>query len=71
MLLVAGVVIAWRRGYPLAMWLVAVLYIPATIFMFLPNMRYVVTAQPFHFIFMAVALIAMSDWLRSLVASRR
>ena len=69
-LLVAGVVIAWRRGYPMALWLVAVLYIPATILMFLPNMRYVVTAQPFHFIFVAVALIAVADWLRSLMASR-
>jgi hypothetical protein len=43
------------------MWLVAVLYIPATIFVLLPNMRYVITAQPFHFVFMAIALVAVFD----------
>jgi hypothetical protein len=63
LLFLAGVVISWQRGYPCAIWLVAVLYIPATIFMLLPNMRYMVTAQPFLLIFVAIALASMADRL--------
>lgn len=60
-LFAAGVAIAWRRKQALVMCLLPILYIPATIFMFLPNMRYMVTAQPFVFIFMAVGLVNIFD----------
>lgn len=57
----AGAVIAWRRGTHLALLLVPVLYVPATIFPFLTNMRYSLTVQPLMLILVAVALVAIAD----------
>jgi hypothetical protein len=56
-LFLSGAWIAWRRRMP-ALWLVLpIVYIPLTICFVLTNMRYTVTAQPFMFAFVAIALL--------------
>jgi hypothetical protein len=56
-LFAAGVVIALRRRQDVTMFLAAVAYVPATLFLFMTTARYLVVAQPFIFIFCAVALL--------------
>jgi hypothetical protein len=53
-----GVVIAYRRRPRLLLYLVPILYVPATICFVLTNMRYTVTVQPLMFAFIAVAIAA-------------
>jgi len=55
----AGVVIAWRRRYPVALPLLLIAYLPATLAPVLTNMRYTLTVQPLMFMFVAVALGAL------------
>ena len=56
-LFVAGVWVAWRRGFRLYLLLGSVLYLPATICFMLINARYSMTMQPFLFAFVAVSLV--------------
>ena len=58
LLLIAGVAIAWRRGYAMLLPLALIAYVPLTIAPVLTNMRYTVTFQPIIFIFIAVAISA-------------
>jgi hypothetical protein len=51
-----GAIAAWRRGDAVALPLLLVAYVPATIAPMLTNMRYTVTVQPLMFIFVAVAV---------------
>jgi len=60
-LFLAGVVIAFVRGADVALLVAAVFYVPVTICPFLANARYAVSAQPFVFGFVAVALVAAYD----------
>ncbi len=55
-LFIAGVVVSWRRGAHIALPLLLILYVPATIAPLLTNMRYSVTVQPLMFVFVAAAL---------------
>ena len=55
-LFIAGVVVLWRRGSDIALPLLLILYVPATIAPLLTNMRYSVTVQPLMFVFVAAAL---------------
>jgi hypothetical protein len=55
-LLIAGMVISWRRRDALLLPAILILSIPATLAPVLTNMRYTVTVQPLIFIFIAVAL---------------
>jgi hypothetical protein len=59
-----GVVVLVRRGHRVGWLLAPVLYLPATLFMMLPNMRYTVTAQPFVLIFVGAALVAVKNRAR-------
>jgi len=59
-LFLLGAIVSWRRGDRVALPLLLVAYVPATIAPMLTNMRYTVTMQPVMFVFVAVALI----WLR-------
>ena len=59
LLLVAGVVVAFRRGDRMALPLLLILYVPATLAPVLTNMRYTVTVQPLVLMFVAVAVTAM------------
>jgi hypothetical protein len=59
LLFAAGVIVAWRERVPIGVYLLAILYIPATIFTLLPNMRYVIPAQPLMFVLVARALLAL------------
>lgn len=54
----AGGIIAYRRRSRLLLFLVPIVYVPATICLVLTNMRYTVTVQPLMFAFVAVALAA-------------
>jgi hypothetical protein len=56
---VAGVIIAWRRGYHFWLALLLVASIPATLAPVLTNMRYTVTIQPLMFMFVAIAVTAI------------
>ena len=64
LLFLAGAVALARSGRSVAWLLLPVIYIPATIFMMLPNMRYSVTAQPFVLMFVSASLVTLYDWLR-------
>jgi hypothetical protein len=64
LLFLMGVVVLVRRGHRVGWLLAPVLYLPATLFMMLPNMRYTVTAQPFVLIFVAAALVAVKNRAR-------
>jgi hypothetical protein len=59
LLLVAGVVVAFRHGDRMALPLLLILYVPATLAPVLTNMRYTVTVQPLVLMFVAVAVTAM------------
>ena len=59
LLFAAGVVIAFRQGDRMALPLVLILYVPATLAPVLTNMRYTVTVQPLVLMFVAVAVTAM------------
>ena len=63
-LFAAGVVLTLVRREDVALLLAAVVYVPATIFPLLTNMRYTVTNQPVVFVFVAVALLALTDTVR-------
>ncbi len=58
-----GAVVAVWRGWDVALPLVAVLFVPATIFPLFGDMRFTVTAQPFVFLFIAVSLRALAERL--------
>jgi Dolichyl-phosphate-mannose-protein mannosyltransferase len=60
-LFLLGAVLAWHRGYAVWLPLVLVAYVPATIAFVLTNMRYTVSVQPFMFLFIAVALVAVLE----------
>lgn len=60
-LFVAGAVVSWRRGRPVLLPLLLILYVPATIAPMLTNMRYTVTVQPLMFMFMAAALTTLLE----------
>lgn len=62
-LALAGMVIAWRRGYAIVLPLVLIAYIPATLAFVLTNMRYSVTVQPFVFMFAAVTILSALEAL--------
>jgi len=66
-LLVAGVGIAIRRRYRLLTLLTPVVYIPLTLGFVLTNMRYSVTVQPYVFVFVSIALLALLEKLRLVV----
>jgi hypothetical protein len=70
LMLLAGLAIAWRRGYAMLLPMVLVAYVPLTISAVLTNMRYTITVQPIVFIFIAVALMALLERL-ALVPARR
>ena len=53
----------WRR-LPVFMFLTPIVYVPGTIAFMLINARYMMTAQPFMFAFMAVLLVAALDRVR-------
>lgn len=59
-----GVVLAWRRGCDCTWLLCAIAYVPLTITLLLPNMRYTVTAQPLVLMFVAVTIVALLDAMR-------
>jgi hypothetical protein len=54
----AGAVIAWHNRRPIALPLLLILYIPATLAPVLTNMRYTITVQPLIFMFVASAVMA-------------
>jgi len=56
-LFVTGVWAAWRRGAAIALPLLLILYIPATLAFVLTNMRYSITVQPLLFMFVASTLV--------------
>jgi hypothetical protein len=56
-----GLVLCWRDHAPVGVYLLAIVYIPATIFILLPNMRYVVPVQPLMFIFVGRALVSLGE----------
>jgi hypothetical protein len=60
-LFAAGAVIAIRRRQDVMLPLLAVLFVPATIFPLFGDARFTVTAQPFVFVFIAVSVIALAD----------
>ena len=65
-LFVAGVVIVWRRhGQGVVLPLLLVVYVPLTLAPVLTNMRYSVTVQPIVLTFIAAALVAAFESLRS------
>jgi hypothetical protein len=63
-LFAAGVWAAWRRGAAIALPLVLIAYIPATLAFVLTNMRYSLTVQPLMFVFVASTLVVAVDALR-------
>lgn len=67
-LFAGGIVAAKRRGAAIALPLVLIAYIPATLAFVLINMRYSITVQPLMFIFVAALLV--TAWERA-AAGRR
>jgi hypothetical protein len=65
-MVVAGLVVAVRRRLRVALLLLPFVYVPATICFMLINARYSMTAQPFGFAFVALAIVTGLD-----VRSRR
>jgi dolichyl-phosphate-mannose-protein mannosyltransferase len=57
----AGVWAAWRRGAAIALPLLLIAYIPATLAFVLTNMRYSITVQPLMFMFVASALVSGAE----------
>lgn len=55
-----GVVVGWRRGHRIGLPLLLIGYVPATLAPVLSNMRYTVTVQPLMFVFMALAITALT-----------
>ena len=68
-LAVLGAFLGWRRGYAVALPVLLILYIPATISFVLTNMRYTTTVQPLLFMFVAVTIVAAADWRRAAASS--
>jgi hypothetical protein len=60
-LFAAGVWAARRRGAAIALPLLLIAYIPATLGFVLTNMRYSLTVQPLMFVFMAAALVSAAE----------
>jgi hypothetical protein len=58
-LLMVGIVCAWRKGDRYVLPLLLIVYVPATIAPVLTNMRYSVTVQPIVFVFIARALTTL------------
>ena len=56
-LFAVGVWAAWRRGAAIALPLLLIAYIPATLAFVLTNMKYSITVQPLLFMFVAAALV--------------
>jgi len=56
-LFATGVWAAWRRGAAIALPLLLIAYIPATLAFVLTNMRYSITVQPLLFMFVASTLV--------------
>jgi hypothetical protein len=59
-----GVVMAWRRGHHVGLPLLLIAYLPATLAPVLTNMRYTLTVQPLMFMFIAVAIVALTRSFR-------
>jgi hypothetical protein len=57
----AGIWAAWRRGASIALPLLLIAYIPATLAFVLTNMRYSLTVQPLMFMFAAAALVTAAE----------
>lgn len=57
----AGAVVAVRRRLDVTLPLVAIAFVPATIFPLFGDMRFTVTAQPFIFVFIAISVLALAD----------
>ncbi len=57
----AGVWIAWRRGFQIWLPLALIAYVPVTIAFVLTNMRYTITVQPLLLTFAAVAVVEVID----------
>jgi membrane protein implicated in regulation of membrane protease activity len=57
----AGLILAITRGMHVFVILMPIVYVPLTICFLLINARYSTTAQPFVFVFVAVALVELSD----------
>ena len=70
-LLVIGAIVGWRRGYQVGLPLLLIAYVPATLAPVLTNMRYTVTVQPLMFIFMAIAISALTSLARADAATER
>jgi len=71
LLFLAGAWIGWRRGYAVALHLILIGSLPATIAFVLINMRYTVTVQPVIMMFVAVTIAAALErvgWLPTLNA---
>ena len=64
-----GVWAAWRRGAAVALPLLLIAYIPATLAFVLTNMRYSITVQPLMFMFVAAALVSAWEALQETRAS--
>jgi hypothetical protein len=61
-LFAVGVWAAWSRGAAIALPLLLIAYIPATLAFVLTNMRYSITVQPLMFLFIAAALVEAAEW---------
>jgi hypothetical protein len=57
----AGLILAIARGMHVFVVLMPIVYVPLTICFLLINARYSTTVQPFVFVFVAVALVELSD----------
>jgi NADH:ubiquinone oxidoreductase subunit K len=62
-LFVGGLVLAVRRRQRILVLLAPVVSVPATICPMLVTSRYATTAQPFVFVFMAIALVEAVDFI--------
>jgi hypothetical protein len=62
--LLAGLFIALRRRLPVWPLILPIAYVPLTIAPVLTNMRYTLTAQPFVFVFIAIALFNVLQFSR-------
>jgi dolichyl-phosphate-mannose-protein mannosyltransferase len=56
-LFVAGVIVAVRKRFPIALPLLLIAYLPLTLAPVLTNMRYTLTVQPLMFMFIAAAIV--------------
>jgi hypothetical protein len=60
-LCVVGIWAARRRGNAVALPLILIAYIPATLAFLLTNMRYSISVQPLMFVFVAAALVSAAE----------